>query len=107
MGILFPEVIENPVKRYLLSVLPGFFCYQGLQKRCRKHLYITQTSKKYGILGLLLRSESLMQWRICRAELNGHRQKYQWIPAPLENVQNRLNDDAGNLHKLTTCFLAI
>lgn len=34
--------------------LPRLFCYLSLQKRCREHLYITQTSKKYEILGYYL-----------------------------------------------------
>ena len=37
-----------------LGSTSAFFCYQGLQKRCREHLYITQTSKKYDILGYYL-----------------------------------------------------
>ena len=34
--------------------LPRLFCYLSLQERCREHLYITQTSKKYEILGYYL-----------------------------------------------------
>lgn len=40
----------------------AFFCYPGLQWKCSERLYITQTPKKYDILGLLL-SDQKLDWR--------------------------------------------